>query len=246
MAIALYRNAALTLKFSSGLPTNDPNYRGLFDDEADFNATQGEEVVRVAYVADDVVRTNHHTFCGAQLRVQAGQTTDINADGTSDIELYAARPVETNRTDNFVGTGAQTTFVLARKFVKPGSETVTVGGNTSTRGTHYGINYLNGTVIFASAPGNGVPVSVQYVHGDNGSGSVNIPSNSSIKANGNQIPVALWNLPERSGGLKGSTPDGIPVIFLAVVKPNSLERTQMYLLSQARAEVRGLLTEGAL
>lgn len=159
--------------------------------------------------------------------------------------LYVAQPVESTKEDTFIGNGTQAQFTLSRKFVKPKSETVTVGGQQKVRGTDYMINYLNGVITFATAPANGVAVTVAYTHGDNGSGQVAIPSIDMIKQNGDQAYVILWDVPSRGGSLKAGS-DGIPVVLLIETDSDVLPYEERFQIPSVRVEALSAPVNGVL
>lgn len=160
-------------------------------------------------------------------------------------KLYVAKPVESTQEDGFTGNGTQVQFTLSRKFVKPKSETVTVSGQQKTRGTDYAINYLNGVITFAAAPANGAAITVTYTHGDNGSGQVATPTIETIKQNGEQAYVALWDVPSRGGTMKAGS-DGIPVVLLVETEKDVLPYEERFQMPSVRVEALGAPVSGAL
>lgn len=65
--------------------------------------------------------------------------------------------------ETFSGDDTTVTFNLANEYVKPGSETVTVGGVEQKEGTDYTINYIIGEITFETAPTTGTDnTSVDY------------------------------------------------------------------------------------
>lgn len=223
--IGIYRDAAFTDELSSGKNPGEAGYNPVFKGET-FNGDTGEAKNRVLYVYEKN-QTKNLFYQSVQTRFVVVTTgaRDPDNDDVDEIHGYCAKPVETTVTDESVGTGngSQTVFSLARKFVKPGSEVIKLGSTVQERGVDYFINYLNGKIKFAVAPANGVAVTASYVHGDNGSGSVNIPSDALIEANGDFTYADVWDIPhgEDANRAAGYEKDGIPIIIRAKVDANT-------------------------
>lgn len=67
-------------------------------------------------------------------------------------------------TENFVGDGTTTIFNLANSPVQEGSVTVMLDGVPLTEGADYTVDYEAGIVSFASAPGSGAAIQIDYIY----------------------------------------------------------------------------------
>lgn len=193
-----------------------------------FDGTNGEEKFKVVYLHEDAT-DDFYTQNAAELKFTEATTDARDPDDDSSDELhgYTRFPIETSVTgETFSGDGSATTFNLANDFVKPGTETVTVDGTTQTRNTDYYITYITGDIEFASAPASGTDnISVDYTHGDDGTGNVNLPSSSTMKNQTDFGFTSTWKCPhgEDSNRATGSTKDGIPVVLLLEVESDTTD-----------------------
>lgn len=70
----------------------------------------------------------------------------------------------TNSVETFSGDDVTTTFTVANEYIKPGSETITIGG-TETKA--YTMNYITGDIVFETEPVSGTDnIEVDYDHFD--------------------------------------------------------------------------------
>lgn len=193
-----------------------------------FDGTNGEGKFIVVYAHEDATSDFYsQNAMDVKFEEVTAGARDPDGDATNEVHGYTSAPVETAVTgETFSGDGTTTTFTLANAFVKPGSETVTVGGVAQTRNTDYYITYIDGVIEFATAPATGTNnISVDYTHGDDGLGNVNLPSAATIKTNLDFGYQTTWRLPhgDDANRATGSTKDGIPLVLYLEVDPGTTD-----------------------
>jgi|GEM_PF-6979313 len=219
--VKLFRDAALTDEFSKDKAMYESGYDPIWAADT-FNATDGEGKNKVIYAQEIHVSNDYYytSVQGSPIETGSNQR-DPDDDAANEWHFYVAKPVEHAETAEAVGTGddVETEFDLDNKWVKPGSETVKVGGTTQTRNTDYWICYKDGHIKFASAPGNGVAVTADYTHADDGTGDVDVPATGTIEANGDWTWTDLWDIPHGYDSNRGTgyEKDGIPIVIRGVV-----------------------------
>ena len=225
--VGIFEDAALTTQYSVDKVPYEIGYYPVFHGES-FNATDGEAKNKVIYLNEINANADYYYD---QVQVAPVETAanqrDPDNDGTNEFHIFISPPVEHAVSGEAVGTGDGTTteFDLANKWLKPGSETLKLGTTVQTRNTDYWINYKEGHIRFATAPGNGVDITIDYTHGDDGTGNVDIPAEADIEANGDWVWTDVWEIPhgEDSDRGTGYEKDGIPVIVRAKVYPGTTD-----------------------
>lgn len=219
--IALFRDEAVTDRFSTDKVPYQVGYNPIFKGET-FNATDGKGRNAVCFL--------HEIFSGQDFYYTEVELTphevgpyqrDPDRDGHNEWHVYLSAPVETPITNETIGTGDGVTevFEAANRWIKPGTEEVRVGAAVKERNVHYAINHRLGTVRLFDAPLAGTPVYMDYTHGDDGSGGVNVPSDGDIEANGDWTWTPVWDVPHGVDALRGAgmEADCVPVIVRGVV-----------------------------
>ncbi len=242
--IGIFKDAAFTDQYSVDKVPYQAGYDPIFGDEV-FNATDGDAKNKVVFLKE-IHATNDYYYTDVQVspvELQPHQR-DPDEDSENEWHIFVAHPVETAVENEAVGTGNGTnkSFALDNKWVKPGSETVKLGGTTQTRNIDYWINYAKGTIEFASAPANGAQVTASYTHGDDGTGEVNVPADNTIEANGDWTWTAVWQIPHGDDDNRGegNEEDGIPVIIRGKVDAGTTDpEGNAITLFQQQVRVRG-------
>ena len=213
MALEVYRDSSLT-------DTTD------ILNGVNLEATLGSETVELLFAAESTTGLIHRKFVSAFWSTLTGQEDyDHNNDNVDDIFLYVSAPtLSTGHTQQIVASGGETSLQLNRKYIKPGTFTVDKNSSPMTPIVDYHVNYLAGIIYFDTALTVSDVMDFTFDHGDDGAGNVNQPSNATIKANGTNTRVSLWDIPERGNGvLKGASPDGVPFFVLVELAEKVLD-----------------------
>ena len=225
--IGIFKDAAFADQYSIDKVPYQAGYDPIFGDTV-FNATDGDAKNKVVFLKE-IHPSNDYYYTDVQVSPVelAPYQRDPDQDTENEWHVYVAHPVETPVSDEAVGTGNGTNrdFELDNKWVKPKSETVRVGATVQVRNTDYWINYALGTIRFASAPGNGVGITADYIHGDDGAGDVNVPDAGTIEANGDWTWTGVWDIPHGYDANRGTghEKDGVPVIVRGKVDPGTTD-----------------------
>lgn len=216
--IGIFEEASLATQYSKDKVPYQSGYYPIFHGET-FNATDGEAKNKVIYL-QEIHEANDYYYTGAQVSpVETGDyQRDPDEDAANEWHVYVAAPVEHEvSSPEAVGTGNGSVkdYDLDYKWVKPGSETILLGGVEKTRNVDYWICYKDGHIHFAENVGNGVAITATYTHGDAGDGSVDVPAANVIEANGDWTWTDIWNIPHGYDANRGTgyEKDGIPVII---------------------------------
>ncbi len=242
--IGIFKDKEFTQQYSVDKVPYQEGYDPIFGDKV-FNATDGQAHNVVVYIRE-IHPSNDYYYTDVQLSPVelAPYQRDPDQDQTNEWHVYISKPVETTVTDQVIGTGdgSNKDFLLGKKWIKPGSETIKIGQVVQKRNTDFWINYALGTIRFASAPGSGATITASFVHGDDGDGNVNVPSDSAIEANGDWTWTNVWQIPHGSDNNRGSGKeiDGIPVIVRGKVDPGTTDpEGNAITLFQQQVRVKG-------
>lgn len=242
--IGVFKDKDLTIQYSTDKEPYEEGYLPIFGDVV-FNATDGDVKVVVVYLHEI---NEYGDYYYTDVEVSPYETAPYQRDPDQDEEnewhIFISKPKETTVTNEAVGVGdgSQTLFSLQYKWVKPGSEVITVGGQQKQRNVHYAINYSKGVINFRQAPPSGAQIVASYVHGDDGEGNVNIPTQAEIEENGDWTWTSVWDIPHGYDTWRGSgnEKDCIPVIIMGKVDPGTTDPNgNAITLWQQQIKVRG-------
>lgn len=225
--IGIFKTGAFDDQYSVDKQPYQVGYDPIFGGET-FNATDGEAKNKVVFL-HEIHATNNYYYTSVQVSPVelAPFQRDPDRDTVNEWRVFIAQPIETIVLNESVGTGNNVAqeFDLARRWVKPGTEVVRLGGTVQPRNISYWINYSTGHIRFATPPASGIAITVDYTHGDAGNGTPRVPADHVIELNGDWIWTSVWDIPHGHDANRGvgHERDGIAVVVRGRVDPGTTD-----------------------